>query len=342
MADAPHRRTALAIALGAAALRHGARARHHPPAGAGPRRGLHVRLPASRSCRDGDLDFSDDAVPFDSSMPHTAEGYAHNGFPIGPAVWWSPAFVAGHRLGASARVVTGEDDPAPDGRSWPYELLVVWATLAVGVVGLWATVAACRTMASNAAATVATAGVWLAGPAALLPPRQRHPGTRRRRRVLRPAAGRVAAVPGPPRLLVVADGGARLGRRAARHHPVAVRRAPRCPRRRRGARPPPGRRAVRRAQVRLPSAELCCSRSCRRWSCGTRSTARRSGLPAGEASVPSSTSAGSTCSSVLVSWRHGLFSWHPILLVGVVGLVWRSAVTGTSQARCWRPSPSPR
>ena len=113
----------------------------------------------------GDFDFSDDSFPFDSIMPHTVEGRTGNSFPIGPAVWWSPAFLAAHGVGAVARVASHSSHPAPDGRSWPYDALVGWAAFALGVIGLWATLAAARLLASPAAALLATVGVWLAGAA---------------------------------------------------------------------------------------------------------------------------------------------------------------------------------
>src|SRR5438132_1650025 len=113
----------------------------------------------------GDFDFSDDSFPFDSIMPHTVEGRTGNSFPIGPAVWWSPAFLAAHGVGAVARVASHSSHPAPDGRSWPYDALVGWAAFALGVVGLWATLAAARLLASPGAALLATVGVWLGGAA---------------------------------------------------------------------------------------------------------------------------------------------------------------------------------
>ena len=113
----------------------------------------------------GDLDFTDDAEPFDSVMPHTVEGRTHNAFPVGPAVWWSVPFLAAHATGAAVRTATGNDSPAPDGRSWPYDGLVGLGALLVGVVGIWATYAAARRLASPAGALTGTAAVWLAGPA---------------------------------------------------------------------------------------------------------------------------------------------------------------------------------
>ncbi|HMC51722.1 MAG TPA: hypothetical protein VKI64_03100, partial [Acidimicrobiales bacterium] len=111
-----------------------------------------------------DLDFSDDALPFDSSMPHTATGRAHNVFPMGPAMLWAPGFVAGHAVAATARLAAVRSGPAADGRSWPYDVLVGLAGLWVGVLAVWATFALARRWASTWAATLATVAIWVAGP----------------------------------------------------------------------------------------------------------------------------------------------------------------------------------
>src|SRR5439155_1236442 len=70
----------------------------------------------------------------------------------------------GVRVGV-VRVAPHSSHPAPDGHSWPYDALVGWAAFALGVVGLWATLAAARLLASPGAALLATVGVWLAGAA---------------------------------------------------------------------------------------------------------------------------------------------------------------------------------
>lgn len=110
----------------------------------------------------GDLDFSDDAIPFDSSMPHTARGYTHNAFPIGPAVLWSPAFAVAHVVAWTAGAF---GSPIPlDGRSWPYDAAVGLGALVVGALGVLATVDAARRVATRRSALAAVLLVWLAGP----------------------------------------------------------------------------------------------------------------------------------------------------------------------------------
>jgi hypothetical protein len=54
----------------------------------------------------GDLDFTYDAYPFNAVLPHTTTGRTQNIFAIGPAVWWSPAFLMAHGLGAAKRWAT--------------------------------------------------------------------------------------------------------------------------------------------------------------------------------------------------------------------------------------------
>jgi len=318
MADASNRRIAAAIALGTAVLSMVLVPVSVRPLERGHDAGFTYGYLRS-IVLDGDLDFSDDAHPFDSSMPHTAEGYTHNGFPMGPAVWWSPAFVTAHGVAASARVVTGADDPEPDGRSWPFQLLVVWATLAVGVVGLWATYAACRTMASSAGAALGTAAVWLGG----APLYYLH---------VNATQGHAAAFASAALLL------ATWLRFRTRPDPSLWRVA--------GIGLLAGLLVITRWQYAVlllgPGLDVVLGRLRGRQPVDARGTAALAGAfllavspqmivwntlygspfrpPRGEASGAFLDLGDLHLLDVLVSWRHGLFSWHPLFLAGLVGL----------------------
>ncbi|MDQ1396839.1 MAG: hypothetical protein QOG64_2098, partial [Acidimicrobiaceae bacterium] len=111
-----------------------------------------------------DLDFSRAALPFDSSMPHTVTGRSHNAFPMGPSIWWTPAFVGAYGATAAVNAIRPGHPIANDGRSRAYDMLVGLASMALAIVGLWAVLRITRRFAPPVPATLATIGIWLAGP----------------------------------------------------------------------------------------------------------------------------------------------------------------------------------
>jgi hypothetical protein len=87
---------------------------------------------------DRDLDLHDDwlQMGFDEGPPRTPLGLTRNRHAIGPALVWSPFYLAAHGyvLGDHA---WGSGRYTPDGHSAPYRRACAWGTLSVVVWGAW-------------------------------------------------------------------------------------------------------------------------------------------------------------------------------------------------------------
>ncbi|HEX9890139.1 MAG TPA: hypothetical protein VGA69_11710 [Nitriliruptorales bacterium] len=268
---------------------------------------------------EADLDFSDDARPFDSSMPHTATGYTHNAFPIGPAVWWSPAFVVGHGIAGAARVVTGGSQPALDGRSWPYDATVPTLAFVLGLLGVWATYGVARTATPPLPAALGAVGIWLAGPAV---------NVTHERILTSNAAGFAAAalftlawlrLRGRREDLVAVAGLGLLGGLLVltRWQSALLLLGPAVDALRGSLRGRDG--PDLRALLTLGlTAALAFVPQMLVWDTLYGSPLRP---PRGEAAGAFLDLSGLHLSDLLFSWRHGAISWHPVLAIGVVGLV---------------------
>ena len=267
----------------------------------------------------GNLDFSDDAIPFDSSMPHTARGYTHNAFPIGPAVLWSPAFAAAEVVAWSARAA-GSSVPS-GGRAWPHDAIVGLGALVLGMLGVLATFDAARQVASRRSAAAAAALVWVAGPVIYYT----H---------VEPMAGHAAGFASSATLLAV------WLRWRAQEEPtrwatavlgLAVGLAVLCRWQnavlvlgpvvdllaggdRRGAR-----RRVEDLAIFAAAAALVFTPQLVVWHTLYGSPWRP---PRGETSGAYLRVSELHVREVLLSWRHGLYSGHPVLAVGTAGLAW--------------------
>jgi hypothetical protein len=273
----------------------------------------------------GNLDFSDDSLPFDSVMPHTTTGRTGNSFAIGPSVWWSPAFLAADGIGAAARVVSGDGRPRPDGRTWPYDALVGLAAIALGVAGLWIVFLAARMVAPPWAAAVGTLAVWLAGPLLYythVNPMQGHAAGMTASAALLLAWLRTRQRPDPSLARVACLG--LLGGLLAltRWQDVLLLLGPVVDALtgalRRSAGDEPRRRPdLAAAAVLTGSAVIAFLPQLIVWNTLFGAPLRP---PRGETSGIFLDASRLHLLDVLVSWRHGMLSWHPVLAVGLVGL----------------------
>lgn len=113
---------------------------------------------------DHDLDFANEWQRWGySPLEKTPTGLLGNYHTIGPAILWSPFFLAGH---AYVRVVRffGDGTWAADGMSTPYFRAAALGTIAWTVAGAWALVCALRRVASPQVALVAAVVTFLATP----------------------------------------------------------------------------------------------------------------------------------------------------------------------------------
>lgn len=92
----------------------------------------------------------------------TPTGYRLNDAPIGTSLLWAPFYVAAD-IGVAIGRALGAEVPR-DGFSWPYRWAVSVASLFWGMIGLALTYRLCRHHAPRASATWAVFAVWLASP----------------------------------------------------------------------------------------------------------------------------------------------------------------------------------
>ncbi len=110
---------------------------------------------------DHDLAVADEVARFaPQRWPHPVP--AHSKFPIGLSLVLAPFFVAGHVL-ASVLALAGVA-VTTDGYSWPYELAYCAGSFALGWLGLVAAWRGARLVAGERAALLAVLGVWFASP----------------------------------------------------------------------------------------------------------------------------------------------------------------------------------
>jgi hypothetical protein len=93
----------------------------------------------------------------------TPTGYQLNDAPIGTAVLWSPFYVAAD-IGVAAARSLGATVPR-DGYSWPYVWAVCLGSLFWGTAGMFLAYRLCRAHASRTASTWGVVAVWFASPA---------------------------------------------------------------------------------------------------------------------------------------------------------------------------------
>ena len=92
----------------------------------------------------------------------TPTGYRLNDAPIGSAVMWAPAYIVADGLVVVARAL-GATVPR-DGFSWPYVWAVCLASLAWGTSGLFLCYRLCRAYVGREEATWGVLAVWFASP----------------------------------------------------------------------------------------------------------------------------------------------------------------------------------
>jgi hypothetical protein len=90
---------------------------------------------------------------------YTSTGYVDNLFSVGPAILWSPFFLAAH-FAVHVADWLGADIPA-DGFSPPYRVLVAFGTAFYGFCGLLLSYALARKYVDASWALLATIGIWL-------------------------------------------------------------------------------------------------------------------------------------------------------------------------------------
>lgn len=119
---------------------------------------------------DGDLDFTDEYVYFFAYAPDkapwllsrlTPRGLPPNQWPIGPAIFWAPFFLLAHLL-AHLLNLLGAHIPT-DGCGYFYQAFVLSGNILYGGAGLWLTYLFVRELATEKAALVATLLVAFAG-----------------------------------------------------------------------------------------------------------------------------------------------------------------------------------
>jgi len=123
---------------------------------------------------DGDLHYENeyahfielDPVAQAGLVPYRDEesptGYRLNDGPIGSALLWAPFYVAADVFVVMARWL-GSEVPR-DGYSWPYIWAVSLGSLFWGTAGLFLTYRLCREYADMASSTAALVGIWFATP----------------------------------------------------------------------------------------------------------------------------------------------------------------------------------
>ena len=123
---------------------------------------------------DGDLNYANeyayfierDPVAHAGLIPYrdepTSTGLRLNDGPIGTALLWSPFFVAADGMVVVARYF-GSEVPR-DGYSWPYVWAVSLGSLFWGTLGLFLTYRLCREFADATSSTAALLGIWFATP----------------------------------------------------------------------------------------------------------------------------------------------------------------------------------
>ncbi|MCH7826161.1 MAG: hypothetical protein IH849_15300 [Acidobacteria bacterium] len=92
----------------------------------------------------------------------TSTGRRLNDGPIGSALLWAPFYVAADGFVVVARWL-GSDVPR-DGFSWPYVWAVSFGSLFWGTIGLFLTYRLCREYADSNSSTAALIGIWFATP----------------------------------------------------------------------------------------------------------------------------------------------------------------------------------
>lgn len=123
---------------------------------------------------DGDLHYANeydyfirrDPVAHAGLVPYrdevTSTGRRLNDGPIGTALLWAPFYVAAD-IGVMVTGWFGSEVPR-DGYSWPYIWAVSLGSLFWGTLGLFLTYRICREFADAAASTAALVGIWFATP----------------------------------------------------------------------------------------------------------------------------------------------------------------------------------
>ena len=119
---------------------------------------------------DGDLDFTDEYQHFYRTHPETADylvadltptGIPANRFGIGPAILWSPFFLAAHLLAMLFAALGFE--VATDGYGAIYQVSVLAGSIVYGGLGAWLCFRVALRIASREAALAATLLIILAG-----------------------------------------------------------------------------------------------------------------------------------------------------------------------------------
>ena len=101
-----------------------------------------------------------DMVVFRDEVSPT--GYRLNDAPIGSALLWTPFYIAAD-LAVGATRMMGSEIPR-DGYSWPYIWAVALGSLFWGTMGLFITYRLCREFADSGSTSAALIGMWFASP----------------------------------------------------------------------------------------------------------------------------------------------------------------------------------
>lgn len=113
---------------------------------------------------DGDLDFTNQyryliGPGRESIAGFTPRGLPVNAYPVGPALLWSPFFLAAH-LAVLALRALGAAIPA-DGMGYLYQAVTLLGSITYGAIGLWLIYCLCRRHFGPAPSVAAVALLWL-------------------------------------------------------------------------------------------------------------------------------------------------------------------------------------
>jgi hypothetical protein len=113
---------------------------------------------------DGDLDFTNQyryliGPGRDSIAGFTPKGLPVNAYPVGPALLWSPFFLAAHLIVLVLRAL-GATIPA-DGMGYPYQAVTLLGSITYGAIGLWLIYRLCRRRFGPSPSVAAVALLWL-------------------------------------------------------------------------------------------------------------------------------------------------------------------------------------
>lgn len=109
---------------------------------------------------DSDLDLENEFVALGMPVEKTTTGMVVNQYSIGPAIFWLPFFLLAHGISLLLRGIGFF--VLPDGYSHLYQIIVGLGAVFYGVGGLWVSFLLARQYFSSKVALVSVLGIWLA------------------------------------------------------------------------------------------------------------------------------------------------------------------------------------